>query len=896
MHREQRRCTMGWMVLAVWLGLCRPPVSLGAEEETTAAAPAREIRATVMDGRGDPVAGARVVACIRHDETPEATTDASGRAVLRVAADAPLHYVIAVKPQVGLDYVAFRQPGEPASDPYRLPPLSREETEPLRLAFVLNGTADVTVRVVDADGRPLPGVEVSPWYFTKPQKGTMLNFSLREWTFHTAEDGTATLRIIPRDNIGQVVLWTRKDGYSAPERCLFDPQTPAPELTARLVPPVPITGRVTFPDGRPAPQIPVIASGDGYQVDHGSGGTKTRDDGTFELRVEPDMYYLLVAGNDRWASPPYVRVVRAGQPVTDVNLTLQQAIRVHGRVTSGPERRPLADAPVWLFLWPPVDYRSLPEFRQLPNPRDIRTAIIPTIRPATRTDAKGRFEFLVGPGTHELRGPDRAAPVKFVLADQTEYEVNLHAPGPDHAPLSGRVVHQDDPSRGVPSAAVTGVATDHRVRDLRAVSDLEGIFEAERGLSEMIVFATADEGRLAGIVEIGPDDRQVTIPVGPTASARGRLIDGRTQQPLADRQIDYGVRIEGEDGTFSTNFGGSTTTNAQGEFRLPHLAVGWPYVLSLVVTRDADGHPRSWHNVATVAPERPGVVHLGDVVWNGGAMSRADRIALAFQPWRHRTRMRRRDARLGHLRLLVLAGNPRGAAAQQFYDLFSRDTDVRRALSDFVDLPFDTTSRFGIKAAREVGIELEKSAGDGLDFIILIILDEREQPAARTTADKLSTGGRLDPQRLIAFLHEHPVQLPDAEQLLADALDRARREQKRVLIQQSGDDTRCRRLSEYLDDQRALIGKDYIHITLDHRFPHADAVMGRLRPAKDRSVPWMAILDADGRPLVTSDGPRGNIAFPVTPAGRTHFGQMLRQTARRLTTAEIESLLGMLKE
>jgi uncharacterized protein YyaL (SSP411 family) len=134
--------------------------------------------------------------------------------------------------------------------------------------------------------------------------------------------------------------------------------------------------------------------------------------------------------------------------------------------------------------------------------------------------------------------------------------------------------------------------------------------------------------------------------------------------------------------------------------------------------------------------------------------------------------------------------------------------------------------------------------------------------------------------------------LPDAQTRLADALARAKRENKRVLVEQSGAHCGwCDELATYLDRHRSLIEKDYVWIKIDRRFAHGEAVIEKLRPKAEGGVPWMVILDSDGKPLITSDGPRGNFGYPGDIKDRPHFAKMWRTTARRLSEAEIDILL-----
>jgi hypothetical protein len=167
-------------------------------------------------------------------------------------------------------------------------------------------------------------------------------------------------------------------------------------------------------------------------------------------------------------------------------------------------------------------------------------------------------------------------------------------------------------------------------------------------------------------------------------------------------------------------------------------------------------------------------------------------------------------------------------------------------------------------------------------------------------APLLATGdAKAQRARLIEFAKKSARTLPDAQQLLDDALARAKREDKRVLIDQTGALCGwCVRLHDYLESQQHLIDKDYVTVVLDARMPRGRDLLQRLRTKNEEdkgSTPWMAILDAQGKTLATSDGPKGNIGYPGEPDGQAHWEQMLRTTAQRLTPDDIQSLLQPLR-
>ncbi len=60
-------------------------------------------------------------------------------------------------------------------------------------------------------------------------------------------------------------------------------------------------------------------------------------------------------------------------------------------------------------------------------------------------------------------------------------------------------------------------------------------------------------------------------------------------------------------------------------------------------------------------------------------------------------------------------------------------------------------------------------------------------------------------------------------------------------------------------------------------------VAEELRKTKRGGIPWSVILDEDGAPLITSDGPKGNIGCPVQPAEIEFFLVMLDKTRRHMS-------------
>ena len=132
-----------------------------------------------------------------------------------------------------------------------------------------------------------------------------------------------------------------------------------------------------------------------------------------------------------------------------------------------------------------------------------------------------------------------------------------------------------------------------------------------------------------------------------------------------------------------------------------------------------------------------------------------------------------------------------------------------------------------------------------------------------------------------AFLAKWSLPALDAERVFADALSQAKRESKCILLHVGMPRiVWCRLLDQFFDENASLFTSDFVSLQIDQeRMTNGRQLLKRIRPEESRGFPWMAILDADGKPLVTSDAPSsGNIGLPVYPGEIRYFMEMLQQT------------------
>ena len=213
-------------------------------------------------------------------------------------------------------------------------------------------------------------------------------------------------------------------------------------------------------------------------------------------------------------------------------------------------------------------------------------------------------------------------------------------------------------------------------RDLETKTDSAGEFHVTRELHRTVLCARCSDGKRKGVVEIGPDEQRVMIRMQPVASAVGRLVDAESKQPLAGKQLRFGVDVPigDDDAPWKTAFGNTVVTDSEGKFILEGLVPGQEYGIDVFLD---DGH-RS-RQVAELTPEPAARINLGDVELPRPAppYKRAtlqERVASAFsvESIHERIANGKRDARVGCLRLLVVFADAESEATQKLYKLATK--------------------------------------------------------------------------------------------------------------------------------------------------------------------------------------------------------------------------------
>ncbi len=87
------------------------------------------------------------------------------------------------------------------------------------------------------------------------------------------------------------------------------------------------------------------------------------------------------------------------------------------------------------------------------------------------------------------------------------------------------------------------------------------------------------------------------------------------------------------------------------------------------------------------------------------------------------------------------------------------------------------------------------------------------------------------------------------------------------------------------------MAKDWIDLKIDtDRMTSGKDLATELRAGKGGGIPWLVILDAEGKGLVNSDGPKGNIGCPAQPHEIDWFVHMLKTTRQHTDDADLAAI------
>jgi len=111
----------------------------------------------------------------------------------------------------------------------------------------------------------------------------------------------------------------------------------------------------------------------------------------------------------------------------------------------------------------------------------------------------------------------------------------------------------------------------------------------------------------------------------------------------------------------------------------------------------------------------------------------------------------------------------------------------------------------------------------------------------------------------------------------------------------------CKKMEKFFADSHAapVLAKYYKVVAIDtQKNPGADQLAKSLGAPKGTGggIPWFAAVDAKGKVLATSEGPKGNIGYPDTDLEVAHFMSVMKATAQGITSSELDTIANTIKE
>lgn len=259
-------------------------------------------------------------------------------------------------------------------------------------------------------------------------------------------------------------------------------------------------------------------------------------------------------------------------------------------------------------------------------------------------------------------------------------------------------------------------------------------------------------------------------------------------------------------------------------------------------------------------------------------------------------------AKRDHARVLVMFGFEGCGWCHRLHALFAQDPEIRKLLhGEYVKVLVDIQSPHADGLLKECKAALAREElQKGVGFPFLAVLDGGGQVVTAQRTEPLEEGKGHDPGRVKEFLSRWVAPRANARAVLEAALAQAGRDDKRVLLHFGAPWCGwCLRLEEFLarEEIAALLGPDFLDAKIDiDRMTGGKDVLATYRTGQAGGIPWFVILDAQGKALVTSDGPKGNIGYPAEPHEIEHFLAMLRQTARKLEPAQLDRVGSALRQ
>jgi hypothetical protein len=813
-------------------------------------APAKERLVMVTSRLGQPVAGAHVAAEGSSYRAEGVTAD-DGTVRMRLPAPGDLRWIVAWHPTLG---VAGRLDYEKG--------LKDESFQ-----LVLLPRAPHTIRLLAVDAQPVANLSFGVSVRTKSGSWIVAD-NVKAAQLQSNANGEAVVPWLPTD-LQHINVRIAGDDWKTDD---IERDTTAEGLTiVHLRHKIAVQGRLRMPEGASAEGIVVSGFGFGPKLMGDVPAVRAAADGSFTLSVAPDHGYALNISDTQWASDGWSGLIlpdeqtKPAEIVMDVYPTTPLEIKV----TRGANHEAVAGAQVYL--------RSEQHFTWR-NANGANKNAMGGRQEWVRTDTNGMGRFGVGKGkqTLQLQSGDWTEEQSVKIDSNAPAAIEFYRPWLADRRITGRLLAGDAPHKPSAAATIEAAAAAKGSRRFLLKSSLkpDGSFEVEGDASELSILVIDREQRLGGFRHVGPNDTAIDLKLSTMASYGGAIVDPEGL-PYAGKPL----RIVVKDTDHAA--AAEQITDDQGRFKFPLVAANVPLSLQIEQPSRNGSYFRPVAELFFLADEARDnarqAVNLRDPVLRGIRPDTSTSLSLQLAK-------AVRNARLCGMHALAIVYGQSADKVAQLVAAVSNYDDQPSILSYvplFVDEKIIQSNAATLK---ELEWQLPRPGE-----VVLVALDGdgKQLGAERLDASDVRAAAALT----TALLKKHLPPVRDARIRLAEAREEAKRTQRKLWIVQGGPRCGpCFRLARWMDDQHAILEKDYVIVkVMGGLDTHADEVIKTLdRPQS--GIPWYAITDVDGKILTNCESSLGNIGMPSSIEDIRHFRRMLTDTCQRLTAEDLDRL------
>lgn len=231
-------------------------------------------------------------------------------------------------------------------------------------------------------------------------------------------------------------------------------------------------------------------------------------------------------------------------------------------------------------------------------------------------------------------------------------------------------------------------------------------------------------------------------------------------------------------------------------------------------------------------------------------------------------------------------------------ECMKKDAAIKRlVLYEYVVVHIDAGQPAGknLDLAKTYGADLQTHG-----FPYLTVLDGDGKVIANQDTGSLKDGPKHDPAKVLAFLKKHVAEPVEAQAALDAALKDAKLSGRLVFVHFGAPwCVWCHRLEGWMarPEVAGLLAKQFVDLKIDvDRMTGGQELVKKYRGEKDGGIPWFVFVDAEGKALVTSDGPEGNVGFPAADGEIAYFESMLAKSAGKLSKSEQQELIESLRD